>query len=59
MLKTSKTADRLIKQHGEAAPYVAAERALEMEKAGDGESQQHWANIVIETKVLLARDYGW
>ena len=59
MLKVSKTANQLIKQHGETAPHVAAERASEMQKAGDRESQQHWASVVVETKMLLARDYGW
>jgi hypothetical protein len=59
MLKVSQTANRLIKQHGETAPYVAAERATEMQKAGDRESEVHWTNVVIETKLLLARDYGW
>lgn len=59
MLKISETANRLIKQHGETAPYIAAERASEMQKAGDHESEVHWTNVVIETKILLARDYGW
>ena len=59
MFKISETANRLIKQHGETAPYIAAERASEMQKAGDRESEEHWTNVVIETKILLARDYGW
>jgi hypothetical protein len=59
MLEVSKTANQLIKQHGETAPYVAAERANEMQKAGDRASEIHWTNVVIETKLLLARDYGW
>lgn len=59
MLKVSETANKLIKQHGETAPYIAAERAFEMQKAGDRESELHWTNIVIETKLLLARDAGW
>lgn len=54
----SRTANLLVKQHGDSAPYVAAERASDMEKAGDREQQSYWTNMVIETKVLLARDSG-
>ena len=59
ILRVSETANRLFKQHCETAPYVAAERATEMKKAGDRESEVHWTNVVIETKLLLARDAGW
>jgi len=56
MSEISAAANRLIKQHGETAPYVAAQRASERQEAGDHDGQMHWKNVLIETKVLLARD---
>jgi len=53
-----KAASRLIKQHGEAAPRVAADRAAESARAGEQEDWQHWANVIVEAKVLLARDFS-
>ena len=53
-----KTANRLIKQHREAAPEVAADRAAESERSGDDEEWQHRASVVVTAKLLLARDFS-
>jgi hypothetical protein len=58
MSDTTKTANRLIKQHGEDAPHVAADRAAESARSGDEDDWQHWAKVIVEAKVLLARDYS-
>jgi hypothetical protein len=59
MRQKSSIANLLVKQHGQSAPYVAAERASEMARNGNLESELFWMNVVVETKVLLARDYSW
>jgi hypothetical protein len=56
MTEILETANKLVKQHGERAPDVAAERAIELEQAGDGDSGTYWQSVMIQTKVLLARD---
>lgn len=56
MTNATETANRLIKQHGEAAPEIAASHAADSERAGDGEEQRHWVSVVVEAKALLARD---
>ena len=58
MSDATKTANCLIKQHGDEAPVVAADRAADSERAGEEEEWQHWANVIVETKILLARDYS-
>ena len=58
MLDVIQTANRLIKQHGELAVDVAGERADAVHQAGDETSYRRWKEVVIETKVLLARDYA-
>jgi hypothetical protein len=58
MSNATGTAHRLIKQHGDDAPEVAADRAAECEEAGKREEQTHWASVVVEAKLLLARDYS-
>jgi hypothetical protein len=56
MLNATETANRLIKQHGDAAPEIAAHHAADSERVGDGKERQHWVNVVVEAKALLARD---
>jgi hypothetical protein len=58
MLDIIETANRLIKLHGEHAIDVAGEQAEARHEAGDELSYQRWKEVVIETKVLLARDYA-
>ena len=58
MPDATKTANRLIKLHGEEAPEVAADRAAEYERTGEEEEWQHWANVVVTAKLLLARDFS-
>jgi len=58
MSDATKTANRLIKQHGEDAPVVAADRAAASERAGEEAEWQHWATVIVETKMLLARDFS-
>jgi len=59
METVTQTANRLIKQHGEAAPRVASEAIAEFKRSEKRDRQAFWTSVVIETKVLLARDYGW
>lgn len=56
MTKILETANRLVKQHGERAPDVAAERATELGRAGDQRNGTYWQSVMIQTKVLLARE---
>lgn len=52
------SANRLIKEHGELAPIVAGKRAQELRNVGDEIGNQQWMKVMIETKILLARDYA-
>lgn len=56
MQTVTQTANRLIKQHGESAPTVAAERATDPKFSNGPEMRAFWMNVIIEAKVLLARD---
>lgn len=58
MLDVVQTANRLIKKHGELATNVAGKRADEVHESGDETGYRLWQQVVIETKVLLARDYA-
>ena len=58
MLMTESTADRLIKEHGELAIGIAGKHACECQKAGDEKGSRQWSKVMIETKMLLARDYA-
>lgn len=54
MTEILETANKLVKQHGERAPDVAAEHASELGKAGDRDKGTYWQSVMIQTKVLLA-----
>ncbi len=56
MTEILETANKLVKQHGERAPDVAAERATELGHAGDQDQGTYWQSVMIQTKVLLARE---
>ena len=58
ILSTASIADRLIKEHGELAPGVAAKHACKLQKAGDEIRSRQWTKVMIESKMLLARDYA-
>lgn len=57
MQSVTQTANRLIKQHGESAPNIAAERAADPKLPGGPEMRTFWINVIVEAKVLLARDF--
>lgn len=57
MTPATKTANRLIKQYGDTAPEIAANRAAECEQEGKSDARLYWSNVVVETKALLARDH--
>jgi len=59
MSEATGTANRLIKQYGEDAPQVAASRAEEFGRSRRPEERTYWKSVLVEAKVLLARDYGW
>ena len=48
-----RTANELIKQHGEGAPMHAAKRADELLEAGDLDGQATWKRILAATEELL------
>lgn len=56
METVTQTANRLIKQHGESAPAIAAERASDPKISDGPEMRAFWMNVIVEAKVLLARD---
>lgn len=57
MQSVTQTANRLIKQHGESAPNIAAERAADPNLSDGPETRAFWINVIVEAKVLLARDF--
>ncbi len=51
-----RSANELIKQHGEAADIEAAMRADELMEAGDMEGEAVWLRIVKGVEELLAKE---
>ncbi len=58
MLEVYHTASRLIKMHDELATQVAGERASELRDAGEELQCRRWKEVMIATKLLLARHYA-
>jgi len=53
-----RSANELIKQHGEDAPVLAAMRADELMEAGDMEGRAVWLRIVKAIEELRQREPG-
>lgn len=58
METVTRTANLLIKEHGEQAPNIAAQRASDPKLSDGPELQAFWTNVIVETKLLLARDFS-
>ena len=59
MQNPTQTANQLIKRHGDAAPEVAASHIAECDRKHNDDEHAFWSTVMVETKVLLARDFGW
>jgi len=49
---TQRSAEQLIKQHGDKAVVVAADKFVERQRAGDGEGVAVWVHIMLAIRDL-------